>query len=399
MLLSLAVVTLLAVTAPVAVRAIPATAVVPVVVVEILLGVIAGPQGRGWFQLDGTVEALALLGAAFLFFLAGLEVDLHGLRGRVLGVSFATYASGLVLAALCAEALHRVGLLESPLLIAVAFSATGLGLVIPILRDVHLARSPRGAMVIAMASIAEFSSVILLAVGFSAGSGPAAEALLLVGLAVAAVVVTITGERIRRNPAVSLLVDRLSGGTIQLRVRLSVALVVCFAALAEAGGLEVVLGAFFAGGILNVVDGDAMSSPALRNRLDGIGYGLLIPVFFIVSGARLSFSAITIWPGALLLVPALVLTLLVARTAPAVVACHPPRDRGALGVGLLCATSLPVIVTAAQIGLQTGRIDASTAAAITVAGLAGVCVFPAIAIRLLRGGEPHPVDPMRQLGT
>ena len=178
------------------------------------------------------------------------------------------------------------------------------------------------------------------------------------------------------------LVDRLSGGTTQLRVRLSVALVVGFAALAQRLGLEVVLGAFFAGGILNVLD-HGMRDREFRGRLDGIGYGFLIPVFFIVSGARLDLSALSWWPDALVVVPLLTATLLVARGLPAFVLRLDSLQQ-TVGVGLLCATSLPFIVTATQVGLAQGRLDPATAAAVTTAGLIGVCLFPALGVRALR---------------
>lgn len=392
-LVNVAVVALLAVAAPVLARSVPRAAVVPVIVVEILAGLAAGPHGLGWVALDSPVNTLALLGVTFLFFLAGLEVDLHQIRGRLLARSLTAYLASLGLALVVTFALSLAGLLEAPSLVAVAFSATGLGLVLPILRDAGILRTDRGGLVVAMASVAEFSAVILLAVAFSTSGSPTADVVLLLGLAVLAVAVTLAGERIRTRSTVTTFVDRLSGGTIQLRVRLSVALVVGFAALAEAGGLEVVLGAFFAGGILNVLDGDAMGTPALRDRLDGIGYGFLVPFFFVVSGARLDFSALALWPDTLLLLPLLVVTLLVVRSVPAALLCPGPRDSGVLGVGLLCATSLPVIVTAAQIGVATGRFGASTAAAMTTAGLLGVCVFPAVGIRLLTRASSFAVEP------
>ncbi len=188
--------------------------------------------------------------------------------------------------------------------------------------------------------------------------------------------------------AVTALVDRLSGGTSQLRVRLSVALVVGFAALAQRLGLEVVLGAFFAGGILNVLD-HGMRDREFRGRLDGIGYGFLIPVFFIVSGARLDLSALRWWPDALVVVPRSRLALLVARGLPVLLFRLDSSERRRSASGLLCATSLPFIVTATQLGLAQGRLDATTAAALTTAGLLSVCVFPALGVRALqRTGRP-----------
>ncbi len=379
-----AIISLLAVAAPLLTRVTRLTAV-PVIVVELLLGLVAGPHGLGWVQIDGAVNTLALLGLTFLFFLAGLEVDLSQIRGALLGRSLVGYLLGLAIALACSAALTAAGLLHAPVLVAIALSATGLGLVVPILRDSALIKTTNGSQIIAFASVAEFAAVVLLALAFSSGSGPLGSLILLAALAVLAIAVTVLGKQISRSLGVTSLVDGLSGGTVQLRVRLSVALVICFAALAQLGGLEVVLGAFFAGGILNVLD-ESMSDPSFRARLDGLGYGLLIPIFFVTSGARLDLSALSLWPDALLLVPLLVLTLVLARGLPEVVLRLGESTSHRLGAGLMCATSLPFIVTAAQVGVASGRLVPSTAAAMTTAGLIGVLLFPAIALPLLRRG-------------
>lgn len=387
-LVHVAVVALLAAASPLLGRLVP-RGLVPVVVLEILLGVVAGPTVLRWFTLDPALDTLALLGVAFLFFLAGLEVDLGALRGSLLARGVLAYAVGLAVAFGCAAVLARAGLVEAPWLVGVAFSATGLGLVIPILGNAALLHTGRGRVLVAGASVAEFAAVVVLAL--SAGAESVTSLVLLTLLAVAAVAVTVAGRRLGAIRPLGGAVDRLSGGTAQLRVRLSVALVVVFAALAQAAGLEVVLGAFFAGGILNVLDGDAMRDPALRDRLDGIGYGFLIPVFFVVSGARLDFSALG--SGALVLVPLLVLTGLLARGVAAAVYRRGRRDATTGATALLFATSLPFVVTAGQVGVAAGQLRPGTAAAMTTAALVGVCVFPAAGVALLRRA-PERADPV-----
>lgn len=380
-LLNLAAVVALGAATPLLARAVP-RGIAPGIVVELLAGLVIGPHGLGWISVDGPVDTLAQLGLAFLFFLAGLEIDLGAIRGRVLRRSLVAYVAGLVLALGATMALHALGLVTSPVLLAVALSATGLGLVIPLLRDARLLTTPTGRVVAAAASVAEFTAVVVLALGFSSGHTPLLNVSLLGVLVALTLVVAVAGRRLGARAAVTALVDRLSGGTTQLRVRLSVALVVGFAALAQRLGLEVVLGAFFAGGILNVLD-HGMRDHEFRGRLDGIGYGFLVPVFFIVSGARLDLSALSWWPDALVVVPLLTATLLVARGLPAFVLRLDSLQQ-TVGVGLLCATSLPFIVTATQVGLAQGRLDPATAAAVTTAGLIGVCLFPALGVRALR---------------
>jgi Kef-type K+ transport system membrane component KefB len=321
---------------------------------------------------------------AFLFFLAGLEIDLGAIRGTVLLRSLIAFVCGLVLALAATLALHAGGLISSPVLVAVALSATGLGLVVPLLRDAQLLSTPEGRTVAGAASVAEFSAVVALALGFSGGQAPLLNLTLLGFLVVLTVVVAVGGRRLGARTTVTALIDRLSNGTTQLRIRLSVALVVGFAALAQRLGLEVVLGAFFAGGILNVLD-KGMRDRDFRGRLDGIGYGFLVPIFFVVSGARLDLSALSWWPDVLVVVPLLVVTLLAARGIPAL-ALRFDSPRTTVGAGLLLATSLPFIVTAAQVGVEGGRLEASTAAAMTAAGLVGVCLFPVSGVRLLQRG-------------
>jgi Kef-type K+ transport system membrane component KefB len=379
-----AVVSILAVTAPLLGRAFTRVAV-PVIVLELLLGVVAGPRLLGWFEIDAAVSTLALLGVTFLFFLAGVEVNLATVRGELLGRSIAAYGFGLLIALASSWALRAVGLIQAPLLVGIAFSATGLGLVVPILRNAGLTSTDTGTRILAAASVAEFAAVILLALTFSVGGSALLSGMLLGSLALLASVVTLVGQRFRNSTTVTALIDGLSGGTVQLRVRLSVALVTCFAALAELAGLEVVLGAFFAGGILNVLDG-GMANPKFQARLDGLGYGFLIPAFFIASGARLDLSALSLWPDALLLVPLLTVLLLLSRGAP-VILMHLDGRNATFGAALLGATSLPFIVTAAQVGVTSGRLTPSTAAAMTTAGLIAVLLFPAIAVPLLHAGR------------
>ena len=379
-LVNVAVVAGVAAITPVLVVLVPRR-VVPGIVIEILAGLVLGPHGLGWIALDPAVDTLALLGLAFLFFLAGLEIDLTTIRGWLLARALSAYVLSVLLAAVMAVSLDLAGVIDAPTLVAVALSATGLGLVVPILRDADLLKTPNGRTVTAAASVAEFSAVVILALGFSSGGDPALNIGLLAALAGVAVLVAAAGRRLGAHTVVTGTIDRLSGGTSQLRVRLSVATVVCFAALALALGLEVVLGAFFAGGILNVLD-RGMKDPTFRGRLDAIGYGFLIPVFFVTSGARLDLSSLSWWPD-VLGVLALTFALLLARGLPALVL--PLASRPAvLGAGLLCATSLPFIVTAAQLGLEQDRLTASTATAMTAAGLIGVCLFPAAGARLLR---------------
>jgi Kef-type K+ transport system membrane component KefB len=178
---------------------------------------------------------------------------------------------------------------------------------------------------------------------------------------------------------------RLQDTTAEIRVRAAVVLLVAFVALAEQFGLETILGAFLAGAVVGLVDRDATSHPRFRIKLEALGYGFLIPVFFVTSGLRLDLGGLVDDPAALARVPLFLLALLVVRGVPAFLSIRTLGTRSTAAVGLLQATSLPFIVTATQIGVTTGLMTPVTAAALVCAGLLSVLLFPAGALLLLRG--------------
>jgi Kef-type K+ transport system membrane component KefB len=386
---SLLVVAAVAVLAPLALGYAPRLRV-PAVVVEIVAGIALGPSGLGWIELDLPVQVLAILGLAFLLFLAGLEIDLRALRGRSLGLAAAGYGITLVLglavglAALAAGAVHSTA---SVTLLAIALSATSLGLVIPVLKDAGALGGDAGRATVAAATVADFAAVVLLSLLFSTSGGGTGRRLALLGAFVALVAATgvaaAAGGRSRRLGDVLV---RLQDTTAEIRVRLAVVLLVGFVVLAERFGLESILGAFLAGALVAAVDTDAASHPHFRVKLEAIGYGFLIPAFFVASGARLDVSGLLADPGALLAVPAYLTALLVVRGVPALVLLRPLGHRPAAAAALLQATSLPFVVTATQIGVATGLMTPVTAAGLVCAGLLSVLLFPAAAVSLLRRG-------------
>ena len=183
---------------------------------------------------------------------------------------------------------------------------------------------------------------------------------------------------------------RLQDTTAEIRVRFAVLLLVAFTVLAERFGLESILGAFLAGAIVGLVDRDSSSHPDFRTKLDAIGYGFLVPVFFVSSGIRLDLTGLLHSPSALARVPLFLLALLAVRGLPALLGLRANGTRPTLALGLLQATSLPFIVTATQIGVALGKLSSVTAAALVCAGLLSVLIFPLIALGLLRRDKPGP---------
>jgi Kef-type K+ transport system membrane component KefB len=371
---------------------------IPSVVVAIAAGIVLGPSVLGLVGVDIPVRILSLLGLAFLLFLAGLEIDVRRLRGRVLLLAVAGYGLTLVLGALSGLLFTSLGWTRSPLLLAVTLSATSLGLVVPVLLDAGQAEGRTGQVVIAASSVAEFGGVLLLSLLFSTSGGTigarVVTLIIFVGLVAAiGVAATMAGRAVQLGRVFL----RLQDTTAELRVRAAVALLIGFVVLAERFGLETILGAFLAGAIVGVVDRDTTTHPRFRVKLDAIGYGFLVPVFFITSGLQLDLRGLFASPSALLRVPAFLVALLIVRGVPALLFRRSIGARNSYAAALLQATSLPLIVTATQIGVALGLLSAVNAAALVCAGLLSTLIFPAAALALLRrlpppAGQPRPAS-------
>ena len=389
--LNLFIVCLIAAAAPLALGFAPRLRL-PSVILEIVAGIVLGPSVLGWVKIDLPVQILGLIGLAFLLFLSGLEIDAHRLRGRLLRLALLGYLITLALGVPIGFGLHAIGWVRSPLLLAIALSATSLGLIVPVLKDARQSEGEVGQTAIVAATVADFSAILLLSLFFSASGGSTGSRLVLV--IAFAVLVGITGlvvSRAGRSMRLGAVLLRLQDTTAEIRVRFAVVLLIAFTALAERFGLESILGAFLAGVVVSIVDRDSASHPRFRTKLEAIGFGFLIPVFFISSGIRLDLKGLLDNPSALLRVPIFLLALLLVRGIPALLYVRGLGRRSAIAAGLLQATSLPFIVTATQIGVQLGRISPVTAAALVFAGLLSVLIFPVTALTLLRRSDRAPV--------
>ena len=391
-------VTVIALLAPLLLGLAPALRA-PAVVLEIIAGVVVGPQGLGWVEVDVPVSIVALLGLAFLLFLAGLEVDVHRLRGQVLRLALVGYVVTVALGLCVGLGLDAAGWVDSPGLVAVALSATSLGLVVPVLKDAGQVESRLGQTVVAAASVADFAAIVLLSLLFStSGAGTGSRLVLLGTFAALVAAAAVAVGYLARSRRLSTTLTRLQDTTAQIRVRAAGVLLVAFVALAEQFGLESILGAFMAGAVVGLVDRDSASHPNFRVKLEAIGYGFLIPVFFVTSGLRLDLSGLVENPSALARVPVFVVALLVVRGLPALLFGRLFDRRGVIAAGLLQATSLPFIVTATQIGVLTGLMDGVTAAALVCAGLVSVILFPVAALALLRTSQrERPAPPVASM--
>jgi Kef-type K+ transport system membrane component KefB len=372
--------------APLALGLVPSLRL-PAVVLEIVLGILIGPSGLGWVEVDASITVLAVIGLAFLLFLAGLEIDFDRLCGPLLRLAVAGFVVSLALATAAGLALKAGGLVAQPLFAAIVLSATSLGIVIPLLKDAGESGSTFGQLTIAAGTVADFGAVILLTLFFSReATGTTTRVVLLVSFVALGLIVAVLVIGAERSMRITAALRRLQDTTAQIRVRGAFLLLIAFAALAERLGLEVILGAFAAGAVLTVVDRDeAMTHPEFRRKLDAVGYGVFIPVFFVASGVRFDLGALLSSTSTIARVPLFLAALLVARGLPALLYRGTVGGRRAAVAGLLQATSLPFIVAATMIGLDLELIDEANAAAFVAAGLLSVLIFPLTALILLRG--------------
>ena len=358
----------------------------PAIVLEIVLGIVIGPSGLGWVKPDLPVSILALVGLAFLLFLSGLEIEVERLRGRILKLTGVGFALSFAIAIILGLGLKAGGFVRSPLFVAIVLVSSSLGVIVPVLKDSNNASSSFGQLVIAGASIAEFGAIILLSLFFSGkGSTSTAGTLILLGvfaLGVALVGVAIAG--VERSISLSHVLRRLQDTTAQIRVRAAFVLLIGFTALADQVGLETILGAFAAGVLLSTIDRDEMTHPQFRPKLEAVGFGVFIPVFFVTSGLRFDLNALFASTSTVARVPLFLLAIYLARGLPAIVYVRLLGRSRSVIAGVLQATSLTFTVAATQIGLQLGVVTRASAAALVAAGLLSVVISPALALVLLR---------------
>jgi Kef-type K+ transport system membrane component KefB len=392
---SLFVVALVAALTPVIVGLIPRLRL-PQVVVLIVGGVIVGPQVLNLAEPQ-SIELLSNVGLGFLFLLAGYELELALFRQRAGKLSVISWVASAVLAVALVGLLASVGLVPAFVPVALGLTTTALGTLLPILRDNNMLRGSFGSYVLAGGAVGEFFPIVAIAV-FLGSNGRFFGLLSLLGVAVIALLLSLI-PRLGRGGRLHQILTEGQGATAQTTLRWTVAMLLLLLLIANAFGLDAVLGAFLAGVVLRRwAPGDVKP---LEDKLDAVGYGFFIPVFFVASGMGLDLRSIVQAPGRLALFFVLLLavrglpTLLVYRSAL-------PRPQR-LELVFLMATALPLLVALSEIGLETGEMLPENAAALVGAGVLSVLAFPAIAVaidRRIAGARDtvtgYPQRPLRQ---
>ena len=384
------VVGIVSVLVPVILGFVPALTV-PGAVLEVIAGIVIGPSGLGWVHIDVAITVLADLGLGMLLFLAGLEIDLARLRGSLGRLAGMGFAASVVLGIGAGFALTGAGLGGRPLFLAVVLMSTSAGLLLPLLKDAGEEATRFGQLVMAAAALAEVATILLLSLLFSAASRTTASRLASLAIFLCLLgALALALSRVRRLEALERLLDRLENRSAQLRVRVTLTLALAFGVLAYQFGFASILGAFAAGLLVRATDlTGPHPHPQFELKLQGIGFGFLIPIFFIATGIKFDLRALVSHPSALVEVPVFLLALLVVRGLPAVAFVRMFGRRRAVVAGLMEATTLTFVIVATEIGVAARLISTATSASLLAAGLLSAAIFPTVALRLLARPQPQ----------
>lgn len=371
---------------------------VPVVVGEILAGILVGESGLRLVGHDPMLEILSLLGFAYLMFLSGLEVDFEAVLPKPgfwqgawkerlnnpLTLGVLAFAVTLILAVAAGLGLHALDAADDPWLAALILSTTSLGLVMPVLKERGLMARPYGQTLLVAAVIADFATMLLVSVYVVVRVEGLSPQVLLVLLLFGAFATAYRLARLahRRFPGLNVM-RSVSEATAQIDVRGAFAIGLAFIALAEGLGAEMILGAFLGGALITLLAGNEASD--LRRKLDVFGYAFFIPIFFIMVGVRFELTALLGSTRALLLVPVLLLVAYGIKFVAASVLRTHHSWRETLAGGALLSSRLSLIIAVSAIGLQLGSIDAATNSAIILVAIVTSTLSPLLFNRI----APH----------
>jgi Kef-type K+ transport system membrane component KefB len=351
---------------------------VPVVVLELLLGILIGPDILGLAQSDQFVTFFSNLGLGMLFFFAGYEIDFERIRGEPLKLALAGWLISLVLAYSLGGLLALAGIVLSLLFVGSAMATTAIGTLIPILDDAGELKTRFGTYLLAAGAVGEFGPILLITFLFSSDTPLTSGAVLMLFIVVA-VFAAVFAVRF-----VGIGWEQIEGAmetSAQLPIRISVVLVFALAYLAADLGLDLLLGGFVAG-IITRLALRGREVAIFESKLSAIGYGFLIPFFFVVSGVNFDVSALVDDPPRAVLVPIFFLLFLVVRGVPAMLLYRKIfafRDRAALA--FFSATELPLVVAITTIAVSEGHMRATTSAALVGAAVLSTAVYPLLGLR------------------
>jgi Kef-type K+ transport system membrane component KefB len=362
---------------------------VPTVVLELLLGVLLGPQVLGMQPTD-FIGFFADLGLGMLFFFAGYEIDLHRIAGRPLRLAAIGWLISLAIAYTVGGMLAAAGIVLSLVYTGSALATTAIGTLIPILSDTGELKTRFGTYLLGAGAVGEFGPILLITLVLSTQSA-LHNGLILLGFIALAVVVAVVA--VRSSGQTLSLFERTLEKSSQLAVRWIVVLVFALALLASDLGLDLLLGGFAAGLITRQVLKER-EVPGFDSKLTAVAFGVFVPFFFVVSGMRLDVDALFASPSGVAKLAIFFVLFLVVRGTPALLLYRDVlgrRDRVALG--LFMSTQLPLVLAITTLAQETGHMRSSTAASLVGAAVLSTLVYPILGLRLRGDLQAPPAEP------
>lgn len=353
----------------------------PVVVLEVVLGILIGPHVFHLANPDGLIAMLGQLGLTFLLFLVGLEIDFDKIRGKPLSLAVGSWFITFLLSIVCMFIFNVIGLIQTPpLLAAVALSTTALGVLAPILRDQGVLNTDFGKYLVATAAVGEFGPLVIISLLLISTHGTFLHTLFVVTFIIIALGVANIALHMRTSPLIEKLAHTMQSSG-QLPVRICILLQVLLATLAAKFGLNIVMGAFTAGMVVGLAI-KRKEGELLQHKLDAVGYGFLIPIFFIAAGMKFEVSALWSTPLAPIQVALLSGLLILVRCIPMFLYKKELTPAEKLPFAFYAATGLPLIVIISDIGVSSGLMPPDRASILVSAGMVSVLLFPMLAVKL-----------------
>jgi Kef-type K+ transport system membrane component KefB len=360
---------------------------IPVVVVELGLGIVIGPQALGLAEVNAFTKFFADLGLGMLFFFAGYEIDLARIRGEPLRLAVLGWLLSLAIAYSIGGVLAAFGVVLSLVFVGSALSTTAIGTLLPVLSDTGELRTRFGTYLLAAGAAGEFGPILLITLVLSTQS-PWHNALILVGFVALAVLVAMAA--VRSSARTLPLLERTIEKSSQLAVRWIVVLVFALALLASKLGLDLLLGGFAAGLITRQVM-QKSEVPAFDSKLTAVAFGVFIPFFFVFSGMRLDVQALFASPSGLLKLALFFVLFLLVRGTPALLLYRAalPLRQDRMALALFSATQLPLVVAITTLAVDEGHMRASSAAALVGAGAVSTLAGPLHGLHMRRIAAAH----------
>ncbi|MFB3162776.1 monovalent cation:proton antiporter family protein [Neobacillus sp. 179-J 1A1 HS] len=329
---------------------------IPVVVAEIIMGLVIGKSGFNVVHEDMWLSTLSTLGFIFLMFLSGLEIDFTAFRGSKKPITLPSgkkepntfMVSSMIFTGIFIFSLGLsylfvfAGFIENAFLMTLIISTISLGVVVPTLKEAHLMKTNIGQIILLVAVVADLVTMILLAVFVSIYDPGQGNTWLLLILFAAGVVLYFVGKRFKNRP----LLESLSKGTVQIGTRAVFMLIIVLVGLSETVGAENILGAFLAGVLVSLLS----PNQELVHKLDSFGYGFLIPIFFVMIGVELDIWSLFADKKLLLLIPLLLVGLLLSKVVPVYLLKIWYDTKTVLASGFLLTSTLSLVIAAATIG-------------------------------------------------